>query len=109
VTTKVNGAPTQVLILAERGDRRKEPERCEYRALTLDEMKRLGSADGPRGQLYIIDDGGRAARVRQNGRPRTWKTRPTECEVSWRHGLYVHGRARVGELFVRVESTEVTS
>jgi hypothetical protein len=30
-------------------------------------------------------------RARVNGKPKTWKTRPNDCTVPWKHGLYEYG------------------
>lgn len=56
----------------------------DLRPLSLDEMKLAGSL---RHQVYVVNSRG-FFRVKINGKPKTWKTRPHSVRVPCKYGLY---------------------
>jgi hypothetical protein len=77
------------------------------RPIALDDLKNAT------GDTYFVcvaqrTADGRFCRVRVNGKPKTWKTRPLEVSVPWKHGLYTFGYLTqqdiaTGKWFVEVE------
>lgn len=68
-----------------------KPETMEHlRPVTLEDLK-----SATYGQHFVYtgkhDSTGRFLRVRVNGKPKTWKTRPNEVRVPWKYGLYEYG------------------
>lgn len=68
-----------------------KPESLDnYRPITLDDLK-----TAQHGQVFVYalhrDSDGSFSRVRVSGKPQTWKTRPNECVVPYKRGLYEHG------------------
>lgn len=82
-----------------RDDRKKKsPPRYSFRQLTREDVL---SPDFGRQQLYMQDDGGFMARVRVNGRVKTWKRDPSRIEIPVKFGMYDAFRVTdPAELFV---------
>jgi hypothetical protein len=87
-----------IIIAALRGDRKKTPEKYAFRPLSLADVL---SPDLARMDLYYEDSSGRMARVRLNGRVKTWKRDPSRVEIPVKFGLYEAFRVTdPGELYV---------
>lgn len=82
-----------------RDDRnKKSPPRHSFRQLTREDVL---SPDFGRQQLYIQDQQGFMARVRVNGRVKTWKRDPSRIEIPVKFGMYDAFRVTdPAELFV---------
>lgn len=82
-----------------RDDRRKKsPPKYSFYQLTLDDVL---SPDFGRQQLYTQDQQGFMARVRRNGKVRTWKRDPSRVEIPLKFGMYEAFRITdPSELFV---------
>jgi hypothetical protein len=53
----------------------------------LEEAKQL-----PRGaRIDVVDHKDELRQVKVNGTPKTWKTRPLNCDVPFKYGLYEYG------------------
>lgn len=73
-----------------RYDRKKHPEKKEYRLMTVEEAKALRYGM----RIHALGQDGRVAEVKVNGNPKTWKTRPGDVDVPWKFGMYEYGTAR---------------
>lgn len=56
----------------------------DVRHMTLSEAKALQSGS----HVLVLDRSGHWARAKVNGRPRTWKTRPLDCDIPLKYGMY---------------------
>ena len=54
------------------------------RFMTLDEAKALRSGQ----RVLVLSKDGRWANAKVNGAPKVWKTRPLDCTVSLKYGMY---------------------
>lgn len=74
----------QTLTLASHYDKSKEPAKTEYRELTFAEASNLQSGE----HVEFVTRHGKVARAKVNGKPQTWKTRPGECRIPLKYGMY---------------------
>lgn len=44
------------------------------------------------GHVSVLDHSGKVRRVKVNGAVKTWKTRPGDCEIPFKYGMYEFGR-----------------
>lgn len=72
-----------------RYDRSSKKETKQYRFLTMDELKEIGS------HAQVIDRNGQIANVKVTSL-KTWKTR-SDVLVGWKFGLYEYGKELVTE------------
>lgn len=72
-----------------RGDRKKNPDTIALRLVTLEELPiLLGGEYRQRSEYWTLDRNGNAARIRCNGRLKTWKKDPTRYEQGFKWGMY---------------------
>lgn len=61
-------------------------------AITLTQAKALQ----PGTEVWTISTNpykkNKVCRIKVNGQPKTWKTRPEEVSIPWKYGLYEYGR-----------------
>lgn len=76
--------------LASGYDKKAKKETAEYRHLTLEECKSLRSGQ----HVQFIDRYGEVRNAKVNGAPKTWKTRPGDCDVPLKYGMYEYFYAR---------------
>jgi len=59
--------------------------------ITLAQAKSLRPGD----EIWTVSTNSRkrnpVCRIRINGQPQTWKTRPNEIRIPWKYGLYEYG------------------
>jgi len=72
------------LTLKSHYDRSKTPEPAEYRHLTFAEAVALRGGD----HVQFVTRHGTVANAKVNGAPQTWKTRPGECRIPLKYGMY---------------------
>ncbi len=69
-------------------------EEKTVRSMTLTEAKALHSGS----HVLILDKNANFREVKVNGTPKVWKTRPYDCDVPCKYGMYeyftIHFRAR---------------
>lgn len=70
-------------------DRKKKPEILRFRRMTVEEAKKLT----PGQRVWFASVQGTARQVTINGKPQTWKTRPSEVKVPLKYGMYEYGYA----------------
>lgn len=46
------------------------------------------------GHINVLNRLGQMVLVKITGKVKTWKTRPGDCEVPWKFGMYEYGRIR---------------
>ena len=86
-------------------DRTKKPRRAKFRPMSTYQAKRLTYGD----HAWILANDGTARRVKINGQPKTWKTRP-DVHVPLKYGMYefatdcsvAPAHKRMGLLSVRI-------
>jgi hypothetical protein len=59
-------------------------EKKNVRVMTLAEAKALHYGD----HVLILDQNGNFREVKVNGAPKIWKTRPYDCDVPCKYGMY---------------------
>ena len=57
---------------------------AKFRPMTVDEAKSLRHGD----HVEFMDKNGDVRDCRVNGKPKTWKTRPTHVKVPMKYGMY---------------------
>lgn len=57
------------------------------RNMTLEEAKALQYND----TIHVLDKNKQIRRVKVNGAPKTWKTRPMDVKVPYKYGMYEYG------------------
>lgn len=68
--------------------RSKHPPVHVFHILSVDELKSLR----PGMEIFAMGRNmSEAYRIRVNGKPKTWKTRPNDVEVPYKYGMYEHG------------------
>lgn len=60
-------------------------ESYEVRARTFEEALNAG------GQIAVLDRKGKLRWVKVNGAVKTWKTRPQNCRIPYKYGMYEYG------------------
>lgn len=70
------------------GDRKKSPERREFRFMTWAE----GTILYPGQRVWFVANDGAARQVTVNGHPKLWKRTPGRIEVPVKYGMYEFGR-----------------
>ena len=61
-----------------------------YRTLTLEEKKQLGTYPAP-SHVYIQGQCGHFLTVKVNGKAKTWKRQPERVQVPYKYGMYEYG------------------
>jgi hypothetical protein len=56
----------------------------EFRTMTLEEAKLLQPGD----HIWFVSNDGTARRLKINGRPQVWKTKPWRVRVPVKYGMY---------------------
>jgi len=58
-----------------------------FRAMTIDDFSKIRHIS----HFNVIDKNGKVREVRQNGKPKTWKTRPLDMTIPFKYGQYEYG------------------
>ena len=57
----------------------------EVRTMTFEEVKNAS------GHIHVLDKNGKVRQVKVNGSVKTWKTRPNNCKMPYKYGMYEYG------------------
>ena len=66
----------------------KNAQPFEVRSMTFEEILNAS------GHIEVLDMAGLCRTVKVNGKVKTWKTRPMDCELSFKYGLYEFGKIK---------------
>lgn len=55
------------------------------RTMTLEEVKNAS------GHIHVLDKNEKVRQVKVNGAVKTWKTRPNDCKMPYKYGMYEYG------------------
>lgn len=86
------------LTLRDGYDRTKHPRTLTVRLLTLEEIKALHAGQ----RVKFLSNEGTVRELTINGKPKTWKTRPTEVSVPVKYGMYEYARFETHEATARL-------
>ena len=70
-------------------DRKKNPEKYNFKLMTLRQVQNLRSGD----RVWFLAADNTARGITVNGQPKLWKTRPGDVRVPLKYGMYQLGYA----------------
>lgn len=63
----------------------RDTRKFEVRPMTFEEVKNAT------GHIHVLDRNGKVRQVKVNGSVKTWKTRPNNCKMPYKYGMYEFG------------------
>lgn len=75
-----------------RYEKTKSRQRHNFETISVEEVQRWGRTGQYPQHVWFVTNQGDAAKAKVNGRPKVWKTRPGEVELSLKYGMYEYAK-----------------